>query len=77
MLFRTSLIEKYCWGSVLQNRDYDCALLYFEHTLSFPGRSSVKQSMLIAGDRIEVKSLILQFAFSVVNHFTPTLLKRR
>ena len=30
--------------------------------------------MVIAGDRIECKSLTIQFAFSVVNHVTPTLL---
>ena len=31
---RASLIEKYCCGLLLQYRDYDCALLYFEHTLA-------------------------------------------
>ena len=31
---RTSMIEKYCWGLVLQYRDYDCALLYFQYTLA-------------------------------------------
>ena len=31
---RASLIEKYCCGLVSQYRDYDCALLYFEHTLA-------------------------------------------
>ena len=31
---RTSLIERYCWGLVLQYRAYDCTLLYFERTLA-------------------------------------------